>query len=79
MLTNPDEAKIKVKNKEILIKVVKEQGQIHGTPVADGWVGAIMPKPLANQKHVTDQQTDKPTWQVLESRTVTKKRNNLLR
>ena len=40
----------------------RKQGRIHGTPVADGWAGAIMPKPLANQKRdVTDRPTDRPT------------------
>ena len=25
---------------------VREQGRIHGNPVADGWAGAVMQKPL---------------------------------
>ena len=33
-----------------------------GTPVADGWAGAIMSKQLAIHKHdVTDRPTDRPT------------------
>ena len=35
-----------------------EQGQIHGTSVADGWAGAIMQKLLAIQKCY--QRTDGP-------------------
>ena len=31
-------------------KIEKKQGRIHGNPVADGWAGAVMRKPLANQK-----------------------------
>ena len=36
-----------------------KQGRIHGNPVADGWAGAVMRKPLANQK--SDRPTDRPT------------------
>ena len=37
----------------------KEQGRIHGNPVADGWAGAVMRKPLAIQKcYGTDGRTD---------------------
>ena len=28
----------------------KKQGRIHGKTVADGWAGAVMPKPLAIQQ-----------------------------
>ena len=37
-----------------------KQGRIHGNPVADGWAGAVMPKPLAIQKYFrqTDGRTD---------------------
>ena len=40
-----------------------EQGRIHGNPVADGWAGAIMQKPLGIQKcdGRTDGRTDLPT------------------
>ena len=40
-----------------------KQGRIHGNPVADGWAGAVMRKPLAIQKYFgrTDRQTDGPT------------------
>ena len=44
-----------------------KQGRIHGNPVADGWAGAVMPKPLAIQKcdewmdGPTDRRTDRPT------------------
>ena len=31
----------------------KKQGRTHGNPVADGWAGAVMPKPL-RFKNVTD-------------------------
>ena len=36
-----------------------KQGQIHGNPVADGWVGAVMQKLLGIQK--CDRRTDLPT------------------
>ena len=36
-----------------------KQGRIHGNPVADGWAGAVMRKPLANQKSY--RRTDLPT------------------
>ena len=44
-------------------KKEKKQGRIHGNPVADGWAGAVMRKPLAIQKCYgpTDRQTDGPT------------------
>ena len=51
-----------------------EQGRIHGNPVADGWAGAVMRKPLAIQKcdgrtdGPTDGRTDGPTRQGVESR-----------
>ena len=32
------------------VKGLEKQGRIHGNPVADGWAGAVMRKPLANQK-----------------------------
>ena len=48
---------------------INQKGQIHGNPVADGWAGAVMRKPLANQKSdvPTYRPTYQPTWQVLES------------
>ena len=36
-----------------------KQGWIHGNPVADGWAGAVMRKPLGIQK--CDGPTDRPT------------------
>ena len=49
----------------------RKQGWIHGNPVADGWAGAVMRKPLGIQKcdrstdgpidRRTDRQTDGPT------------------
>ena len=51
-----------------------KQGRIHGNPVADGWAGAVMRKPLAIQKcdgrmdGPTDRPTDRPTRQGVESR-----------
>ena len=41
----------------------KKQGRIHGNPVADGWAGVVMQKPLGIQKcdGRTDGQTDRPT------------------
>ena len=36
-----------------------KQGRIHGNPVADGWAGAVMQKPLGIQK--CDGRTDGPT------------------
>ena len=45
-----------------------QQGRIHGNPVADGWAGAVMRKPLAIQFGPTDGRTDGPTWQGVESR-----------
>ena len=40
-----------------------KQGWIHGNPVADGWAGAVMRKPLGIQKCdlPTDRRTDLPT------------------
>ena len=48
----------------------KEQGRIHGNPVADGWAEAVMGKPLGIQKcdGPTDRPTDRLTWQGVESR-----------
>ena len=42
-----------------------KQGRIHGNPVADGWAGAVMQKPLGIQKCdlPTDLPTDGPTRQ----------------
>ena len=40
---------------------MKEQGRIHDNPVADGWAGAVMQKPLGIQKRRTDGRTDQPT------------------
>ena len=39
--------------------VNKEQGRIHGNPVADSWAGAVPQKPLGIQK--CDRRTDGPT------------------
>ena len=39
----------------------KEQGRIRGNPVADGWAGAVMQKPLGIQKY--HGRTDLPTDQ----------------
>ena len=39
----------------------QKQGRIHGNPVADGWAGAVMRKPLGIQKY--DGPTDRPTYQ----------------
>ena len=40
-----------------------KQGRIHSNPVADGWAGAVMRKPLGTQKcdGWTDGRTDQPT------------------
>ena len=47
-----------------------KQGRIHGNPVADGWAGAVMRKPLGIQKCYgrTDRPTYRPTRQGAESR-----------
>ena len=37
-----------------------KQGRIHGNPVADGWAGAVVRKPLGIQK--CDGRTDIPTY-----------------
>ena len=39
----------------------RKQGRIHGNPVADGWAGAVMRKPLGIQKcdGPTDRRTDR--------------------
>ena len=37
-----------------------QQGRKHGNPVADGWAGAVMRKPLGIQK--CDGRTDGPTY-----------------
>ena len=47
-------------------RLVWKQGQIHGDPVADGWTGAVMRKPLAIQKYFGP--TDRPIYQGVESR-----------
>ena len=39
------------------VGIEKEQGRIHGNPVADGWTGAVMQKPLGIQK--CDGRTDR--------------------
>ena len=40
----------------------RKQGRIHGNPVADGWAGAVVRKPLRIQKgYGTDGMTDGPT------------------
>ena len=41
--------------------IFKKQGRIHGNPVADGWAGAVMRKPLGIQKYdgPTDRHTDR--------------------
>ena len=49
----------------------KKQGWIHGNPVADGWAGAVMRKPLRIQivtDGPTDRRTDRPTRQGVELR-----------
>ena len=39
-----------------------KQGRIHGNPVADGWAGAVIKKPLAILEIFrTDQRTNGPT------------------
>ena len=46
-----------------------KQGRIHGSSVADGWTGAVMPKYACNSKIFrTYQRTDGPTRQGVESR-----------
>ena len=46
-----------------------KQGRIHGNPVADGWAGAVMRKPLAILEILrTDGRTYRPTRQGVESR-----------
>ena len=56
----------------LAVKMVShlEQGRIHGNPVADGWAGAVMQKPLGFQKcdGPTDLLTYRPTRQGVESR-----------
>ena len=43
-----------------------KQGRTHVNPVADGWAGAVLQKPLGIQK--CDGRTDGPTRQGVESR-----------
>ena len=38
---------------------LEKEGRINGNPVADGWAGAVMQKPIAIQK--CDGRTDGPT------------------
>ena len=51
-----------------------KQGRIHSNPVADGWAGAVMQKPLGIKKcdrptdRPTNLPTDQPTRQGVESR-----------
>ena len=42
------------------VEIEEEQGRIYGNPVADGWAGAVMRKPLRIQK--CDGPTDGPTY-----------------
>ena len=55
-------------------QVENKQGRTHGNPVADGWAGAVMRKPLGIQKCdgrtdiPTFRPTDRPTRQGVESR-----------
>ena len=51
-------------------KTSKKQGRIHGNPVADGWAGGVMRKPLGIQKcdGRTYRHTDRPTRQGVEAR-----------
>ena len=48
----------------------RKQGRIHGNPVADGWAGAVMLKPLGIQKGEgrMDLPIDRRTRQGVESR-----------
>ena len=43
-----------------LKEMVCKQGRIHGSPVADGWAGAVIRKPLGIQK--CDGPTDGPIY-----------------
>ena len=43
-------------------RMEEKQGRIHGNPVADGWAGAVMRKPLGIQK--CDGRTDEPTYRL---------------
>ena len=56
--------------KSKLSSLPEKQGRIHGNPVADGWAGAVLRKPLGIQKcdGRTDLPTDRPTRQGVESR-----------
>ena len=57
------------KLRKTMILIVDKQGRIHGNPVADGWVGAVMRKPLAILEIFrTDVPTYRPTRQGVESR-----------
>ena len=48
--------------KRLDLRWLKKQGRIYGNPVADGWAGAIMQKPLTILEIFrTDQRTDGPT------------------
>ena len=51
------------KGKKKQRKKERKKGRIHGNPVADGWAGAVMRKPLRIQKcdGRTDRPTDRPT------------------
>ena len=43
-------------------QIMEKQGRIHGNPVADGWAGAVMQKPLAILEIFrTDQRTNGST------------------
>ena len=39
---------MKFLKKRMTQKEIQKQGRIHGNPVADGWAGAVMQKPLRN-------------------------------
>ena len=47
---NRKEKEKRRKGKEKRNRKRKKQGRIHGNPVADGWAGAVMRKPLVIQK-----------------------------
>ena len=55
---------------QLIVLGYAQQGRIHGNPVADGWAGAVMRKPLGIQKCdvPTYRPTYRPTRQVLELR-----------
>ena len=48
-----------IESLDTIEKSLYKQGRIHGNPVADGWAGAVIQRPIASLEiFVTDGRTD---------------------